>query len=153
MAGPLIAVIGAGSCDARTEDLAHEVGRRLAEAGCVLVTGGLGGVMEAASRGSREAGGLVIGILPGADPRAANAHVEIPIATGLGDARNALIANTAQAFIAVGGAYGTLSEIAFALKREKPLVALACPWAAGLALPQARGPREALSAILASVAE
>lgn len=121
---PVVAVIGAGECDARVAARAREVGRRLAEAGRVVLTGGLGGVMAAASEGAREAGGLVLGLLPGADPAAANRWVEIAIATGLGEARNVLIANTAEAFVAISGGYGTLSEIAFALRRGKRVVGL-----------------------------
>lgn len=124
MRGRIIAVIGAGDCNAATADLACEVGRRLAAAGCTLVTGGLGGVMEAASRGAAGAGGLVVGILPGASSGDANPHVEVAVATGMGDARNAVLANTADGFVAVSGSYGTLSEIAFALKRGKRVVAL-----------------------------
>lgn len=120
----IIAVIGAGACDAETRRTAETVGRLLAQRGGVTLTGGLGGVMEAASSGARAAGGLVIGILPGADVRAANAHVDIAIATGLGEARNVVLANTAEAFVAVGGEYGTLSEIAFALKRGKPVAGI-----------------------------
>ena len=120
----IVAVIGAGECDSGLAAVAREVGRLLGEAGCVLVTGGLGGVMAAASEGAASAGGKVIGILPGTDPKAANRWVETPIATGMGDARNAIICNTAEAFIAVGGSFGTLSEIAFALKRGKPVVSL-----------------------------
>jgi len=124
MARRAVAVIGAGEASEQTLAHAREVGRRLAEAGLVVVTGGLGGVMEAASAGAREAEGLVVGILPGASPDEANAHVEVAVASGLGDARNALIANTADGFIAVGGSFGTLSEIAFALKRGKPVISL-----------------------------
>ncbi|MFH0945800.1 MAG: TIGR00725 family protein [Planctomycetota bacterium] len=120
----IIAVIGAGECNSSQADVAREVGRLLAVAGCVLVTGGLGGVMAAASEGASSAGGTVVGILPGTDPGAANPWVDIPIATGMGDARNAILCNTAEAFIAVGGSFGTLSEIAFALKRGKPVVSL-----------------------------
>jgi uncharacterized protein (TIGR00725 family) len=119
-----IAVIGAGDADAATRARAYSVGRLLAEHGCVVLTGGLGGVMEAASQGAREAGGLTLGLLPGNATGEANPHVEVAVATGLGDARNALIANTAQGFIAVSGSWGTLSEIAFALKRGKPVVSL-----------------------------
>jgi uncharacterized protein (TIGR00725 family) len=90
----------------------------------VLVTGGLGGVMEAACRGARKAGGTTIGILPGTDRSAANPHVSVAIATGLGEARNALVVRSADAVIAIGGAYGTLSEIAFALKAGKRVVGL-----------------------------
>jgi uncharacterized protein (TIGR00725 family) len=89
-----------------------------------VVTGGFGGVMEAASRGAAEAGGTVVGILPTARPDDANPHVQIAVATGMGDARNAVIADTADGFIAIGRGLGTLSEVAFALKRGKPVVAL-----------------------------
>jgi len=119
-----IGVIGSGVCDARTYALAEEVGRRLAEAGATVVCGGLGGVMEAACRGAKAAGGQTIGILPGPEPDQANPYVDIPIPTGLGEARNAIVARTARALIAVGGEYGTLSEIAFALKFGRPVVGL-----------------------------
>jgi uncharacterized protein (TIGR00725 family) len=100
------------------------VGRELASAGAVVVCGGLGGVMEAACRGAREAGGQTVGILPGTDRAAANAFVDIAIPTGLGEARNALVVRAADALIAVGGGYGTLSEIALALKAGKRVVGL-----------------------------
>lgn len=120
----MVAVIGAGRCDDAAARLAYEVGRRLAEARCAVVTGGLGGVMEAASRGASEAGGLVVGILPGPLPDEANRFVDVAVASGMGDARNAILANTAEAFVAVAGEYGTLSEVAFALKRGKRVVSL-----------------------------
>jgi uncharacterized protein (TIGR00725 family) len=100
------AVTGPGACDAALAERARHVGRSLAERGCIVLTGGLGGVMEAASRGAAEAGGLVIGLLPTADPEDANAHVGIAIATGLGEARNAILACTAEALVAVGGGTG-----------------------------------------------
>lgn len=100
------------------------VGRELGSRGVVVVTGGLGGVMEAACRGARDGGGTTIGILPGTDRAAANQYVEIAIPTGLGEARNALVIRTADALIAIGGAYGTLSEIALALKAGKRVVGL-----------------------------
>lgn len=143
----MIAVIGAGECDPATAATAHEVGRLLAEGGCVLVTGGLGGVMEAASRGAAEAGGTVVGVVPGEDPASANPEVAIPIATGMGDARNAIIANTAEAFVAVGGSYGTLSEIAFALKRGKRVVAVGS-WDVDPAVEQFESAAQAVSRIL-----
>jgi uncharacterized protein (TIGR00725 family) len=121
---PIVAVIGASRPSAQETLLAREIGERLARAGFSVLTGGLGGVMEAAAEGASGSGGLVLGILPGADPALANPHVTIAIPTGVGDARNAIIANTADGFIAVGGGLGTLSEIAFALKRGKPVVAL-----------------------------
>jgi uncharacterized protein (TIGR00725 family) len=119
---PHIAVIGAGSATPEQADAAEAVGRRLAEAGAVLVCGGLGGVMEAACRGAKAAGGTTVGILPGDDRRQANAHVDVALATGLGEGRNALIVRAVDALVAVGGEYGTLSEIALALKTGKPVV-------------------------------
>lgn len=104
--------------------MAEAVGRGLAEGGAVVLTGGRGGVMAAASRGAAEAGGLTVGILPGEDAGQANPWVQLPIVTGLGEARNAVLIRTAQAVIAVGGEYGTLSEIAFALKFGRPVVGL-----------------------------
>lgn len=122
--GPLIAVVGAGVCSEAEAALAEEVGRLLAEAGAVLLTGGRGGVMEAASRGAAQAGGLVVGILPGDHAGEANSWVALPIVTGLGEARNAVLVRTAQAVIAVGGEYGTLSEIAFALRFGRPVIGI-----------------------------
>ncbi len=104
--------------------MAEEVGRLLARRGAVVVCGGLGGVMEAACRGARGEGGTTIGILPGLDRGAANPHVSVAVPTGLGEARNALVVRAADTLIAVGGAYGTLSEIALALKAGKPVVGL-----------------------------
>ena len=103
---------------------AEQVGRELASRGVVLVCGGLGGVMEAACRGAKEAGGTTVGILPGTDRSAANPFVDVAIATGLGEGRNALVVRAADAVIAIGGGYGTLSEIALALKAEKRVVGL-----------------------------
>lgn len=120
----MMAVIGAGQCDAQTADAAEEVGRRLAQQGVAIICGGLGGVMEAACRGAKAGGGLTLGILPGADPAAANRWVDVPIATGLGEARNILVVRSARAVLAVGGEYGTLSEIALALKLGLPVIGL-----------------------------
>ena len=103
---------------------AHAVGREIARAGAVVVCGGLGGVMAAACRGAKKDGGTTIGILPGGDRSAANEWVDVAIATGLGEARNALIVRAADALIAVGGGFGTLSEIALALTAGKPVVGL-----------------------------
>ena len=119
-----IAVIGAGRCDAEMARLAEAVGRELARRGADLVCGGLGGVMEAACRGARQAGGRTIGILPGDDRRAANPYVEIAIPTGLGEARNAIVSRCCEAVIAIGGEYGTLSEIGHALKMGRRVVGL-----------------------------
>ena len=120
----VIAVIGRSSCSATEEAVAEEVGRLLARNGVALVCGGLGGVMEAACRGARSDGGLTIGILPGNDRCAANQWVSLPIATGTGQARNMAVVRSSQAVIAIGGAYGTLSEIAFALDSGIPVVGI-----------------------------
>ncbi|MBM4431249.1 MAG: TIGR00725 family protein [Chloroflexi bacterium] len=120
----LIAVIGDGLCSAEVAALAEAVGREVAKRGAVLVCGGLGGVMEAACRGAKQAGGLTVGILPGRSRQDANPYVDVPIVTGMGEARNVLVVQSAQAVIAVHGEYGTLSEIAHALKLGIPVVGL-----------------------------
>ena len=118
----------------------------VAQRGAVLVCGGLGGVMEAACRGAREQGGIAVGILPGLDRGAANPHVDVALPTGLGEARNALVVRAADALIAVGGGYGTLSEIALALKAGKPVVALGSWEIEGVEA--AEGPEAAVAAAL-----
>jgi uncharacterized protein (TIGR00725 family) len=120
----LVAVIGAGVCDAVVATAAERVGASLAEANFGIVCGGLGGVMEAACRGAKGAGGWTVGILPGARASDANGWVDIAIPTGLGEARNAIVVRAAAGVIAVGGEYGTLAEIAFALKFRLPVVGL-----------------------------
>ena len=122
--GKTIAVIGGSTPSPEESAAAEAVGRALARAGAVLICGGRGGVMEAACRGAKSAGGMTIGILPGADRREANPYVDIPILTGIGMARNAIIARTAEAVVAVGGSYGTLSEIALALTFGVPVIGL-----------------------------
>lgn len=125
MAGRVhVAVVGAGSADGRTAGIAEEVGRLLASRGAVVVSGGLDGVMAAACRGAKSAGGTTVGILPGLDRDEANAWVDVAIPTGLGEARNALVVRAADVVIAIGGEYGTLSEIALALKTGKPVVGI-----------------------------
>ncbi len=119
-----VAVVGPGEATPDEVQSAEELGRELARAGAILVCGGLGGVMAAACRGAREQGGMTIGLLPGLDRSAANAHVAIAIPTGLGELRNGLIVRSADAVIAVGGAYGTLSEVALALKTGVPVIGL-----------------------------
>ena len=119
-----VSVIGGSRPDPETEAIAESVGSLLAERGPGIVCGGLGGVMAAACRGARSAGGHTVGILPGADPAAANPHVETAIATGMGNARNALVVLNGRAIIAVGGAAGTLSEIGHALDLGRPIAGL-----------------------------
>lgn len=120
----VIGVIGGRKAEKHLLREAEEVGRLIAERGAVMVCGGLKGVMEAASRGARAGGGLTVGILPQEHKREANEFVDIAVPTGLGIARNALIARTADALIAVGGEYGTLSEIAFSLQMRKPVIGI-----------------------------
>ena len=124
MRAPYIGVIGAGTCNQAVNELAAEVGRGIARGGAVLICGGLAGVMTAAARGARDAGGHTVGILPGTDIDSANPFIEFPVATNMGQARNAIIVQTAQVLIAVAGGHGTLSEIAMALKLGKPVLAL-----------------------------
>jgi uncharacterized protein (TIGR00725 family) len=119
-----IAVIGAGAEDPELAGLAEEVGRLVAAGGARLVCGGLGGVMEAAARGAASAGGDVIGIVPTSEPGDANEHVTHPVATGIGQARNLAVVSSGDAVIAVGGAWGTLSEIAFARRLGRPVIGL-----------------------------
>lgn len=144
-----ISVVGHSMCDERKTELARAVGREIARRGHVLVCGGLGGVMEAASRGAREAGGIAVGILPGADRSQANEWLTIALPTDLGHARNALVALAGDAIIAVCGGYGTLSEIAFGLKMGKPVVGLES-WDLGdcpgeeMSITQASTPEEAV---------
>jgi uncharacterized protein (TIGR00725 family) len=120
----MIAVIGAGQATKEGLAAAERVGRYIAERGAVLVCGGLGGVMEAASRGCAAAGGVVVGILPGDSTATANPHVTVPIATNMGHARNAIIAHTADVLIAIEGEFGTLSETAISLKLKKTVIQL-----------------------------
>ena len=120
-----MAVVGPSEGSADELAGAADVGRGLAQRGAVVVCGGLGGAMEAACRGAKEAGGTTLGILPGTDRRDANPYVDVAVATGLAEGRNALVVRTADAVVAVGGAYGTLSEIALALRAGMPVVGLA----------------------------
>jgi uncharacterized protein (TIGR00725 family) len=124
VAGTYVAVAGSGDAPAEDLDAAEAVGRLLAERGAVVVCGGRGGVMEAACRGAKSAGGATLGILPGLDRAEANPFVDVAVPTGLGEARNALVARAADALIAVGGSWGTLSEIALALRAGKTVVGI-----------------------------
>jgi uncharacterized protein (TIGR00725 family) len=126
VAAPYVAVVGAGGADVAVDVLAaaEAVGAELARRGAVVVCGGLGGVMEAACRGAQSEGGVTLGILPGADRADANAWVGVAVATGLGELRNGLVVRSADAVIAVGGEYGTLAEIALALKAGLPVAGI-----------------------------
>ncbi len=124
MKGKIIAVIGAGRADAALSAVAEETGRLIALKGARLICGGLGGVMEAASKGAKSAGGLTIGILPYDTTEKANRYIDVPVATGFGEGRNIIIVKTSDLIIAVGGEYGTLSEISFALRLGKPVIGI-----------------------------
>ncbi len=119
-----ISVIGESHASPEIAKMAEEVGTEIAKAGAVLVCGGLKGAMENAARGAKSAGGTTIGILPGSKREEANPYIDYPIVTGIGYARNKLVIKTGNVVIAVGGSYGTLSEIAFALGYEIPVVGL-----------------------------
>jgi uncharacterized protein (TIGR00725 family) len=154
--GVQIAVIGAAQADDELLEAAEEVGRLVAESGAALVSGGLSGVMDAASRGAAGAGGIVIGVLPGRDPRDANEHVTHVVATGVGHARNLAVVGSGDAVIAIGGAWGTLSEIGFARKLGRPVVALRS-WPlrdraeSDLGIIETDSPAEAVKAAIASL--
>jgi uncharacterized protein (TIGR00725 family) len=139
---PVIAVIGAGKCSRKLRDQAGEVGKYIARNGGVLVCGGLGGVMEGAARGAREAGGVTIGILPTSDRNDANEYIDYAIPTGFGEARNIIVIRCADAVVAFPGKYGTLSEMAFALKAGKPVVSISA-WKLGEEIKQVEDPQDA----------
>src|SRR6266513_2335132 len=141
----LVAVIGSSSCSADVATVAETVGRLLAESGAVLLCGGLGGVMEAAARGARQGGGLSVGILPGADAAEANPYIDVPLATGMGEMRNALIVRAAQAAIAIGGGWGTLSEIAMAQRIKTPVVGLHDAFPSAIDIPRVSSPAAAVA--------
>ncbi|MBI4409318.1 MAG: TIGR00725 family protein [Gemmatimonadetes bacterium] len=144
-----IAVCGGGACGEDDARLAEEVGRRLAEAGAVLVCGGLGGIMEAAARGAAAAGGLTVGLLPGLRGADANPHIRVPLPTGMGEGRNVLVARAADAVIAIGGEWGTLSEVALARKIGVPVVLLRPTLARALGLEEAGSAEQAVTRALA----
>ncbi len=119
-----ISVIGGSKASDEELRLAEETGREIAARGAVLICGGMGGVMEAACRGARQAEGTTVGILPGDNRAMANAFVDVPVVTGMGYGRNVIIARSAQVVIAIGGSYGTLSEISYALQGGVPVIGL-----------------------------
>ena len=145
MRAPLVAVVGGAECTPQESEWAGAVGRLIAERGAVLVCGGLGGVMAAAARGAKEAGGLTVGILPGTDPADANASIDIALATGMGEMRNALIVRAAQAVIAIGGGWGTLSEIALARRTDTPVVGLHDAFAEAISIHRVGRPEDAVA--------
>ena len=147
---PQIAVIGAGRAEPGLLSRAEEVGRLLAGAGCTVVCGGLGGVMEAVARGAREAGGATVGIVPGESRRDANEWIAYAVATGMGHARNLAVVASGDAVIAVGGEWGTLAEIGLARKLGRPVVVLEPGWQLdGEGIVRAATPEEAVATALA----
>ncbi len=119
-----IGVIGAGTCPDATYQLASNIGFEIGKRGWVLICGGLGGVMEGAAKGCLEAAGMTVGLLPGLNKESANPYINIPIATGLGEGRNLLVVRASDVLVSVSGGYGTLSEIALALKIGKPVIGI-----------------------------
>ena len=144
MRRPLVAVIGGSTCTPQEAEWADAVGRLVAENGGVLLCGGLGGVMAAAAHGAKCAGGLTVGILPGSDPHDANPDIDVALATGMGEMRNALIVRAASAVIAIGGGWGTLSEIALARRTNTPVVGLHDAFVAGVEIHRENRPEDAV---------
>jgi uncharacterized protein (TIGR00725 family) len=151
-----IGVIGGSDVSAPVAQTAEEVGREIARRGAVLVCGGMGGVMEAACRGASEEGGLTIGIIPGDSRREANPYVQIPIVTGIGYARNAVVVKSSQAIIAIDGSYGTLTEIGYALQSGVPVIGLGT-WSLSIngqadkSIIMAKNPRDAVEKAVSSI--
>ena len=139
---PVIAIIGAGKCSKKLYDIAAEIGRYVAENGGVVLCGGLGGIMEGAARGAKEAGGTTIGIIPSENKADANQFIDHVIPTGFGQARNVLVVRAADAIVALPGKFGTLSEMAFALVSGKPIISVQA-WKLGEEILQVEDPIEA----------
>jgi hypothetical protein len=138
-----IGVIGGSSCNPRQSEIAYKVGQLIAQGGGILVCGGMGGVMEAACRGAWENGGITVGILPGGSAREGNRYLTVPVVTGMGYARNALVVMSSQAIVAVGGKYGTLSELAYASQFGVPAFGLST-WKVRMPVKHVRSPTEAV---------
>jgi uncharacterized protein (TIGR00725 family) len=145
-----IGIIGSADCPPEMEWAAEEVGRLVARSGAVLICGGLGGVMKAACKGALEAGGITVGSLPGDRGDQANKYVQIRIVTDMGHARNVLVVHSSDVLIAIGGEYGTLSELAVALKLGRPVVGLDT-WDVSALIVKARNPADAVARALQSV--
>jgi len=143
--GPYVSVVGSGTAAGETYELAREVGKLVARRGGIVVCGGLGGVMEAAARGATENGGTAIGILPDEDRGRANEYLSFSVATGMGQARNLAVVCSGDVVVAVGGEYGTLSEVGLALKVGRPVVSLGS-WELGDHVVVAGTPTEAVGA-------
>lgn len=139
----VIGVIGAGVASKHECDTAQIVGREIAKRGLTLVCGAMGGVMEAACRGAKGEGGLTVGIVPGDSKKDCNPYVDIPVVTAMGHARNVIVVSSSDAVIAIGGSFGTLSEIAFALRLEIPIIGIKT-WDVSTEIKKAETPKEAV---------
>ncbi|MCK4301832.1 MAG: TIGR00725 family protein [candidate division Zixibacteria bacterium] len=139
---PMIAVVGAGKCSKKLRDMAFIVGKYVAENGGIIVCGGMGGIMEGAARGAKEAGGVTIGILPTSNKEDANEFIDYIIPTGFGEARNIMVVRSADAVVAFPGKFGTLIEMAFALNAKKPVISVNA-WKLGDEINQVDTPLEA----------
>lgn len=143
----VIGVIGAGDASEEECRAAWDVGSEIAKRNCVLVCGGMGGVMEAASKGAKSENGLTVGIIPGASKTDANRYIDIPVVTGMSHGRNIIVIRSCDAIIAIGGSYGTLSEIAFALRLEIPIIGIKT-WDVSPEIKKAGTPKEAVDMAL-----
>lgn len=150
MTRKIIAVIGGAEANEKSLQMAEQTGSLIAQKGGILITGGMGGVMNAASKGAKNAGGLVIGILPTANKESANPYIDIPIVTGMSEARNMIIARTCDAAIAIDGRYGTLSEIAFCLMFDVPVIGLDT-WDIDAPIKKANSAQEAVEMIFEDI--
>ena len=139
----IIGVIGAGDADAEDLKIAQSVGEEIASNGYTLLCGAMGGVMEAASKGAKSKGGTCIGIVPGSSKNECNPYIDYAVVTGMGHARNVIVAGSCDAIIAIGGSFGTLSEIAFALRLEIPIIGLNT-WDVSSDIKKAETPKEAV---------
>ncbi len=138
-----IGVIGVSDVDEHLAKIAEEMGREIAAQGAVLVCGGLGGVMEYAAKGAKSSGGITVGIIPGDSINSANPYIDIPIATGMGEARDVVVVKSSDSLIAIGKGFGTLSEISIALKLNKPVVGIET-WDISPQIISVNNPREAV---------
>ncbi|UCD19444.1 MAG: TIGR00725 family protein [candidate division WOR-3 bacterium] len=148
----IIAVIGGSEASDKHLKIAEEVGSLIAERGAILITGGMGGIMSAASKGAKESNGLVIGVLPTVDRESANPYVDIPIVTGLSNARNFIIARTCDCAVAIDGKYGTLSEIAYCLMYDVPVIGIDT-WTIEAPIIPAENAREAVDAAFSRISK
>jgi uncharacterized protein (TIGR00725 family) len=139
----IIGIIGAGDASVEERNIAQEVGKEIARNGCTLLCGAMGGVMEASCQGAKSHGGTTIGILPGTSKAGCNPYIDYPIVTGMGHGRNIIVASSSDAIIAIGGSFGTLSEIAFALRLKIPIIGIKT-WDVSSDIQKAETPQQAV---------